>query len=179
MSNTATIKQQLVGLLNDSILAQQGIEADFNVESVSFGEPSLYAPGVLDLDAPTARNTVLPITPLMEGEPEEGVAPVVYNLHYNRLFVPRLIDNAGIEIEGTGEEVSTHDVLALLNATLGVQFEASDLDDELIEEVSETERTVTVRAAADSLGYFGEGTITLLVPAPEVEEPPVEEGDGA
>ncbi len=172
------IKEQLAQLFNQALLEQQSIEANFAAEDLTFAAPTLYDADVIDLNDPSARNSIVEISVQPEVDGEEAPAPLVYSLHYNRLSVPRLVANYGDIILGEGEETSTHDVLALVSEALGTVLEAEDFEDVLIEEVTETERTITLRALPASLGYFGEATITMEVPADEPAAPDVGGGDG-
>lgn len=165
MSNPIqSVKDQLTELFNEALLAQQGLEASYEAEELTFAEPVLYDASVIDLTAPTARNSSVLVSIEV---PQEDAEPLLLQntLHYNRLQIARLISNFGGEIEATGEEASTHDLLALLSAALGTELLADDLEDELLEEVDAETYTCTLRASATSLGYFGEGTITVKFPA--------------
>lgn len=173
-----SVKDQLAELFNESLLAQQGLETEYVVEDLTFAVPALYAPGVIDLTQPTSRNTSLLVSVEVPAE-IEGDEPTVIqsNLHYNRLHVPVLISNFGGDVEGTGDEASTHDLLEALSAALGTELLAEDFEDEILDEVDAETYTCTLRATANSLGYFGEGTITIKFPA---AAPPAggDDGDG-
>lgn len=169
------IKEQLVQLFNQALLEQQSIESHFTAEDLEFSTPTLYDASVVDLNDPTTRNSMVQISVHPESEDEEETAPLTYSLHYNRLSVAHLVANYGDVILGDGTEVSTHDALDLLSDALGTVLDAEDFEDVLIEEVTEGERRITLRALESSLGYFGETTINMEVPT---EEPDVEGGEG-
>ena len=169
MSNpTQSIKDQLAELFNEALLAQQGVTAEYTAAELTFGAPTLYDASVVDLSAPTARNTV--VTASVEVEIEGADEPTVIesNLHYNRLLVSTLISNYGGAVEGTGDEASTYDLLPALSLLLGTELLEEDFEDVILEEIDAENYTITLRAVPGSLGYFGEGTLTLTVP-PAIE----------
>lgn len=173
MSNPATIQEQLVSLLNEALLAQQGLEAEYSVEDVTFGEPTLYAPGVIDLTQPTSRNTVVGLTVEVAGEDAEAdPIEITYNMHYNRLSIAHLLERSEGEIELTGDETSVYDILDQINARIGVELSEDDIEETLIEE-DEGVYSVVLRAADASLGYFGE--IVLALTAPVQDDPPADD----
>lgn len=175
MSNPIqSVKDQLAELFNEALFAQQGIVADYTADDLTFADPVLYDAAVIDLTAPTARNSSVLVSVEVPQE-DDSTLPLENTLHYNRLQIARLISNYGGEIEASGEEASTHDLLALLSAALGTELLADDIEDELLEEVDAETYTCTLRASATSLGYFGEGEITVKFPAAT----PPDDGDPA
>jgi hypothetical protein len=154
MSNPTPVptREQLVELFNEQ-LALSGIDTEYTEEDLTFGDPVAYEPGTVDPSEPEAINTRITVTA------GEGLEQIVYQLHYTRLDLTTLGALFAPEVEGTGSETSTHDLLEALSAHLRVELTEDDLEDELLE--GDGVITVTLRAKADSITVIGETTLTV------------------
>lgn len=182
MSNEA-VTQQLYDLLVAQ-LTNMSVTDIPAIEEVTFGAVTLYAPGVINLDQPTSRNSSVLVS--------YGEEPVQQlNLHYNRLHLPTLTalftpePNEDFMVADT-----VHDVLAELSLILKCELTADDLEDLPLEHGA-SETVVPLVAKANSLFVFGEtrfaisaaDTVVGPVPDPPAdgggddgEEPPVDGG---
>jgi len=185
MSNEA-VTQQLYDLLVAQLTAMSVTDIPA-IEDVTFGDVTLYAPGVINLDQPTARNSSVLVT--------YGEEPVqTLSLHYNRLHLPTLtalFPNPALDETFEAAE-SVYDVLEEIAGILKCDLTEEDLEDlPITENADGLSYDVPLVARPNSLFVFG--TSQLVVPAREAaplppppeppvdgggdEEPPVDGGD--
>lgn len=163
MSDNLSTRAQLVALFNEALAQQTGETAEYTESEVSFGEPELYDPSVLDLTNPQARNSRLLVEVEAEGEEGEEPQTIQMMLHYNRLDCGRLgtlLQQAVVLDEAI---TSTHQALPVLAEVFGIQLQAEDFEDVAIAGSGET-GTLTLRAAAGSLGFIGAAQIAVSRP---------------
>lgn len=173
MSNDA-VTQQLYDLLVAQ-LTNMSVTDIPAIEDVTFGAVTLYAPGVINLDQPTSRNSSVLVS--------YGEEPVQQlNLHYNRLHLPTLIGLFTPGVDETFAAADTvHDVLAELGVILKCELTADDLEDLPLETNGDSVICPLV-AKSGSLLLFGEARLAIAVGESQVDpepepEPPVDGGD--
>lgn len=150
-----SVKEQLVDMLNAS-LVNEGIEAEYTVADVTFGEVTPYDEGTYDPTSLTGHNTSV------VGSVGEFLEQVDFRLHYTRYNLHLLAGLRPHEFAADAEATSTYDVLAEINEHLKVELTEDDLVDELIED-----GVVTLKAKPTSLQVFGETQLTIEGSAPQ------------
>jgi hypothetical protein len=152
MSEPLPIKDQLVVLFNEK-LAQSGIETEYVLNDLVFGEPEAYDPDTIDPAEPEGANTSILVTA------GEGLEQIEYRLHYCRLDLARLASIRSHGIAIVGEPTSTHDLLTELSAHVKFELTEDDIDDLLIED-----NVVSLVALSTSLAVIGQTSFTIALP---------------
>lgn len=178
MSNEA-VTQQLYDLLVAQLTAMSVTDIP-SFEEVTFGDVTLYAPGVINLDQPTSRNSSVLVT--------YGEEPVeTLSLHYNRLHLPTLtaLFANPAEDEIVAAASSVYDILNEINTILKCQLTEDDLEDQPVAASEDGLHTVVpLVAKANSLYVFGTSQLNVPLPESPIDEggdgsdvPPVDGGD--
>lgn len=150
---TKSGKEVLVDLINDT----NGTA--FTAAQLTFGTPSATPNG-------SAKNTMITVEPAAEAGFTWEDPKTIY---YDRLDLAVLFGDATPQIEeDTGAPfTSTLDLIPALNALKDINIVEDDIVDEEVSTEASYPAGVVVKAAADSLVYFGQISTEVINDAPD------------
>lgn len=132
--------------------ANEKLPFTFTVENATFGEPTLLDPTVVSMDVPGVRNSEVDVG-------VNGGATIV-KMKYNRLHLDVLFANTDQPFPYTGDPNLTS-YLPYLNSIVLANIQPDDIEGGQLVTTDNVNYSVDLTAAANSLGYFGQTSLTF------------------